>query len=110
MRLDRDPLPRRPPPPQIDLCATDEKDCVAWEPDTIWIEPGMAEKAYLLLSLPAFIAVDVVLWTLRRSGVDQLYVFMISTPIFVGAWYWFAGWMIDKRHRKLSAGQTQDQA
>jgi len=57
----------------------------------------------MLSALPAFIAGLVIVTVLGRFGVSQVSSFMVSMPLLLGTWYYFVGWLIDRRRSKRSA-------
>ena len=104
-RLDRDPLNRHPREPRS--CDPEDKDCPI-ELDFIWIEPGWIDRTLLLSALPAFIASLGVVYGLARLGVSEVTSFMISTPVFIFAWFYFVGWLLDSwRNKRILARATR---
>ena len=101
-RLDSDPLNRHPIPTQVKPCEPAEENCVSWEPDYIWIEPGVTEKVLVLSSFPAFAASGGLVALLARFGISQVAVFYMTTPLLIISWFYFVGWVIDRwRHKRL---------
>ena len=96
LRLDPDPLNRYLPPAHREACADNEPNCVAWDPQTIWVEPGAWQKLLILTALPAFIAVILPMLITTKLGISQILVFFISVPICLSAWFYFLGCLIDR--------------
>lgn len=98
MRLDPDPLNRH----QADAspCEPDTTDCFSWDLRSVWIDPGLLADTFVLLSIPAFVAVSVIVSGLGRFGVNEIWSFMLAMPICLSAWYYIVGLWID--HRKNS--------
>jgi hypothetical protein len=100
IRLDSDPLNKHPRAPLS--CEHGIEDCVNWDPEYIWVTPGLMEKALVLSALPAFAASLAVVHGLARLGISQVLSFMSSTPVFIFAWFYFAGWLLDRWRYKRS--------
>lgn len=71
-----------------------------WDPVYIWIEPGILQKTLVLSAIPAFLIEALVLSGSAKLGMNQIPVFFISMPIFLFAWFYFLGWLIDRRRYK----------
>jgi hypothetical protein len=108
IRLDTDPLNRygrgRVPSP----CASAEKDCMEWEPEIRYINPGFLVRFLILSALPSFLLESLIIHLMARLGVNELPVFLITTPIFICAWYCALGlavdrWLFRRKHRKLAS-------
>ena len=52
-------------------------------------------KAFVLLSLPAFVIVAVIVSGLGHLGLNEIWPFMIAMPPLLFAWYYFIGLFID---------------
>ena len=92
--LDSDPLNQHSP--DSTGCGN-EQDCVQWDPRTMWIHMGWKIQILTLSGLPAFVAGIPIVQGLGRLGVSEVKSFMISMPILLFAWYYFIGWLIDRR-------------
>jgi hypothetical protein len=99
IRLDSDPLNKHPR--ATPSCDQAPYDC-GWDPEYIWVDPGLMEKAMVLSALPAFLSSQGVVWGLARLGVNELLSFMVSMPLFIFAWFWAAGWLLDWWRHKQS--------
>lgn len=100
IRLDSDPT-HEPTPKSV---CTDNpghsKDCILVEPLAIWIDPGLFVKALIVAAAPAFFASIAIVRAFGRIGVDEVWTFMISTPILICLWFYFIGWLLDRRCKK----------
>lgn len=99
VRLDSDPLNRRP---AMKPCAQEtDEECVE-EPQYIWINPGLIERALVLSALPAFLLVIAVVRGMSHLGVSELLTFMITMPPLTFAWFYMIGWLLDRWQHKRS--------
>jgi hypothetical protein len=87
IRLDRRPLEIEPP-------KTSQE---GWEPQYILIELGPLQKLVILTGFPAFLLSVPLIHALDSFGADQLIVFLTITALGLAVWYWFLGWLIDRR-------------
>jgi hypothetical protein len=55
-----------------------------------------------LSAFPAFFACVAVIRGFGRFGVSEFASFMVSMPLLLFAWYYFLGWLIDRRKGKQS--------
>ena len=92
IRLDTNPLNKNPKIPTP--CKSDEEDC-GWEPVDIWIDPGYLTNSCMLVALPAFALGAITVSGLARLGVNEVWSFFVSMPVFTVAWFYFVGWVID---------------
>lgn len=106
VRLDSDPLNRRPIPHAVRPCSSGEENCLEFEADYIWIEPGLVEKAFVLSALPAFAISSLNISVLRRFGVSEVTMFFISMPPLIVAWFYALGWLLDRWRRKHACRQV----
>jgi len=101
-RLDRDPLNRHPLSNVALPCDPPSANCVEWDPETLWIEPGWPTQILMYTAFPAFIAEGVVLAVFSRLGLNEITIFISSMPLLVAAWFFLVGYWIDRlRIRKL---------
>ena len=92
--LDSDPLNQH----SSDLTGCDnQKDCVQWDPRTMWFQMRSKIQILTLTGLPTFVAGIFIVQNLARLGVSEVKSFMILMPILLFAWYYFIGWLIDRR-------------
>jgi hypothetical protein len=95
IRLDSDPLNRDPRSREVG-----GESSARWNGPYKIVDPGYLANASFFSGLPAFLAGMVVTAALSRFGVSQVLSFMISTPILLLAWYYFLGWLLDRRRRE----------
>jgi len=88
IRLDTDPLNKNP------TCESSEGDC-GWELTHVWIDPGYLTKTLMLVALPAFALCAITVGGLGHLGVNEAWSFFVSMPLFIIAWFYFVGWLID---------------
>jgi hypothetical protein len=97
VRLDSDPLnthPRAAAP-----CKDAIENCADWDVNGIWVDPGWLGISFTLSALPAFVIGMIIVSSLGRLGISEILSFMIAMPLLIVAWYYFMGWMIDRRPR-----------
>jgi len=100
IRLDTDPLKQKVS--TTSSCTNATASCTSWDLETIYVDPGWLARSLMISALPAFLVEVVVLVGLKHLGVNQVFGFMISMPLFIWTWYYFIGWLIDRRRRKLT--------
>jgi len=103
IRLDSDPLSRR-----VQLsnpCGSANEGCVGWDIRTIdsWPHPTWLERLFALSALPALVTASGITIGLGRLGTNEILSFMISMPLFSFAWFYFIGWLLDRRRYKRSS-------
>jgi len=102
IRLDTEPLNKNP------ACKSGEEDC-GWEPSQIWIDPGYLMKSLMLAALPAFALGAITVGGLGRLGVNEVWSFFVSMPLFIVSWFYFVGWVIDWwLHKRRKIVETPD--
>lgn len=99
LRLDSDPL--KSPPSAQKACVDAARDCIEWQ-TYLAPKPGLAASILVLSALPVFLVVAVALKELGKLGVSQVSGFMVLMPLLLAAWYYFLGWLFDRRKRKSS--------
>jgi hypothetical protein len=92
IRLDADPLNRHPT--VLAPCKSGGEDC-QWQPVFIWIDSGYLTKSFMLISLPAFALGAASIGGLARFGVNEVWSFMLLTPLFIIGWFYSVGWFIE---------------
>jgi hypothetical protein len=97
IRLDSNPLNK--PVPVAKGCEGVE-NCTSWDLPNLWVTPGVLAKFLMLSAFPAFLACFLALSGLRRFGISEFWSFMVCMPLLLLAWYYFLGWMIDRRRNK----------
>jgi hypothetical protein len=104
IRLDSDPLNR-------DLRAAEPcgknalENCAAWDLNSIWVDPGWLVIAFAVSAFPAFFVGMIIVRALRLLGISEILSFMIDMPLLIFAWYYFIGWMIDRRMKKQTRAE-----
>jgi hypothetical protein len=86
IRLDSDPLDKKPHSPVS----------TGWDLRNMWVDPGWVDQLLFVSALPAFAAGAIVVSGLGRLGISEVSSFMISVPLFIFAWYYFLGWLIQR--------------
>jgi hypothetical protein len=100
IRLDTDPL-NMPRHSHIDPTKEDStQESIGWDPQNVIVEPGPISKILVLSAIPAFAMGALVIAGLSRFGVNQLATFMVEMPVLLFAWYFFIGWLLDRRRYK----------
>jgi hypothetical protein len=94
LRLDSDPLNQNLKP--VNPCEDKKKDCANPEIANARIQPSWLDKMLIFSAFPAFLAGAATVVGLSKLGIDEVLTFMVSMPIFLFAWYYFVGWMIDR--------------
>jgi len=103
LRLDTDQQRPKTPPQPIQPC-DDHQGCAQWEPEYAWISMSWQEKVLVLTGMPAFLVGGILFYVLGRAGINQVWTFMIATPVLLAGWYYLLGWLIDRaadRKRRL---------
>jgi len=73
------------------------------DPEYILVEPGLTAKCLVIFALPAFLVGLAIVVGLARLGVNQVLSFMVSMPPLIFAWFYFLGWLVDRRRAKRLA-------
>lgn len=101
IRLDKDPLNKNLG--TSSPCSGAMKEC-SWETQYIWVHPSYFAKAFMAAALPAFGLSALTVRGLSRLGINEVWIFAISMPVYVFAWFYLVGRVIDrwssKRNRK----------
>jgi len=95
IQLDKDPLNRQN---KSEPSCKEQEGC--WEPIYIWVAPGWPAEILVLSAFPAFLTGMTITRGLGRLGVNEVGSFMAIMPVAIFAWYYFCGWLIDRRKRK----------
>ena len=88
--LDMDPLH-----PELMPCEDKSKDCVGWDPRSIWRTPSLLPTVLVLSALPAFFVGMLFVSDLGYHGINEVASFMIAMPLLIGGWYYLVGWLVD---------------
>jgi hypothetical protein len=101
-RLDSDPLNRRPSTTgRTQPCAQGTANCIEWEPDSIWVDSGLMEKALVLTAIPAFLVGLAIVRGFARFGISEVTTFMAAMPVCITLWFYSVGWLLDRwRYRR----------
>jgi hypothetical protein len=91
IRLESNPLDRRF---RLVPCNSSQPDCPPWEPEHIWVEPGVLAKFYVISAFPAFLLGLFLTRSLGRLGVNEITTFMLSMPVLIFAWYYLVSWIV----------------
>ena len=94
LRLDCDPLNHNPE--LAAACANDKQNCSNGEFPNTKIAPLWLDRVLIISGLPAFLVGAVIVVILSKLGLDEVRTFMVSMPILLFAWYYFAGWLIER--------------
>jgi hypothetical protein len=97
IRLDTDPINKNPR--VSGPCKTAEKDC-GWDLPYAWVDPGYLTESLVVVALPAFVLGAITVAGLSHLGVNQVWSFAVSMPVYIFAWFYFLGWLIDRWLRK----------
>jgi hypothetical protein len=100
LRLDSDPLNRRPAPRTSVGCPDGAEDCLPVEPIWTWVEPGWMAKCFVLAALPAILIAKGTVAGLAQFGVSEITSFFVSMPILTLAWFYLVGSAFDRRRGK----------
>jgi hypothetical protein len=84
-------------------CEPDTANCIEWDPDYIWVESGLIEKALVLTAIPAFLVGLSIVRGFARLGVSEVTTFMTTMPVCITLWFYSAGWLLDRWKYKRRA-------
>jgi hypothetical protein len=102
-RLNKDPLNQHHKVQQSPPCG---EGCASWDPEYIWVEPGLLHRILFLSALPSFAIGLSIVRGLSHFGVSELKSFMLTMPLLIIVWHGFLGWLFDhwrfKRHQRLA--------
>jgi len=73
------------------------------EPMGVWVDPGLLARFLFLSGAPAFVVGLGIVHTCARFGISEEATFMIAMPLLLGIWYYFVGWLIDRRRARRSS-------
>jgi hypothetical protein len=99
-RLDSDPLNRHS---QLN-CVPSKEPCVVWDVVDVdsWLRPTTVERIFGISALPALIVGLLMTHGLGLIGINEIWSFMFSMPLLTFAWFYFLGWLVDRRRFKRS--------
>jgi hypothetical protein len=77
-------------------CKIGEENC--WDDlrDT-WVDPGLLDRVLVLSAFPAFAVGWFATRGLGRLGISQVSSFMCLMPVLIFVWYYFIGWLLNRR-------------
>jgi hypothetical protein len=101
IRLDSDPFEKRSRPPSRQG-PSGPAGPVSFDEHIAWVHAGWLARTLTLSALPAFMIGMVIVSALSNLGVSEVTSFMISMPLLIFAWYYFVGWLLDRRIEKRS--------
>jgi hypothetical protein len=84
-------------PPKVPKARQADGEEVGWDPQSITVDLGPLQKLLIVTGLPAFLLSVPLIHVFDRFGANELTVFLSSTAVGLGIWYWFVGWLIDSR-------------
>src|SRR5215475_2443354 len=117
IRLDKDPLNKNPRTSSpcngaIRLNSPSESDSApggcAWETQYIWVHPSYFAEAFMAAALPAFGLSALTVRGLSRLGINEVWSFLVSMPVYVLGWFYLLGRVIDRwssKHKMQALGQ-----
>jgi hypothetical protein len=91
IRLDSDPANRQGV--HSADCGTQSTDEPFWEPQSVWVEPGLLARTLIISACPAFLVGGLIVRGFARIGVSEVATFMILMPPLIFAWYYFVSWV-----------------
>jgi hypothetical protein len=94
------PLDSKPLMPAGSACKDGTDSCGAWGPASIEKPQSLLAVSLILAALPAFISSELMVGEFSRVGLGEVYTFMILTPLFIVAWFYVVGLVIDPRNPK----------
>ena len=71
-----------------------------WGPESIIVNPGILSQGLVLAALPAFMVEHLILYEFKRTGVNEVYTFMISMPPLLAGWFYVLGRLLDPFRKK----------
>jgi hypothetical protein len=92
-RLNKNPLNQHPKAPRSTPCG---EGCASWDPEYIWVEPGILPRILVLSALPSFVIGLSIVRGLSHFGISELKSFMVTMPLLVMVWHGFVGWLFDR--------------
>ncbi len=83
-------------------CTNAKGNCSSWSPASLWVSPELASELLILSAFPALAAGMLWVRLLGSQGISEISSFMSMMPLFVAAWYYTIGWLIDRwLHKRL---------
>jgi hypothetical protein len=95
IRLDSDPL-KKHPAARTQPCEEEASGCSSWDPEYIWVSPGVVERVLILSAFPVFLFCLAVVRGLARLGISEVASFMCTTPVCITVWFYSIGWFLDR--------------
>jgi hypothetical protein len=88
-------------------CKGGEENCISWNLEESWTDPGIVEIPLMVSAYPVFVVGTLAAHGLGRYGVSEVSSFMFLMPILIAGWYYFLGWLLDRRKGKRVATTPQ---
>jgi hypothetical protein len=82
------------------------ENCTTWDLKYIYVSPGVLTKFLIISAFPAFLACALTLVGLRRFGINEFWGFMVCMPVLLLMWYYFLGWILDRRKNKKAPNRS----
>jgi hypothetical protein len=99
IRLDTDPLNKQQWPSMHPGCTSKGANCSAWDLRDVWVDPGLLVSGLMISALPAFVIGGLAVASLGPLGINKVVTFLAFMPLLVFAWFYFLGWLVDRRRR-----------
>jgi len=93
-------LDSRPLMPAGSACKDGTERCGAFGPESILVRQSLIPRSLILSAFPAFVLSGLLSAEFSRADVSEVYTFMIFTPLFIVAWFYVVGLVIDPRNPK----------
>jgi len=93
LRLDSDPLNAQHPAKTP--CTIAKSNCASWNPASLWVSPELVSELLILSAFPALAAGMSWVHLLGSQGISEISSFISMMPLFVAAWYYTIGRLID---------------
>lgn len=100
LRLDSDPLGKRNSSTSTGDCKPAGEACLFVDTEYILVHPGWLARLLIICAAPAFILGRLVVHGFARLGISEVRTFMVSMPLLIATWFYFVGWLLDRRRLK----------
>jgi hypothetical protein len=107
VRLDSDPLNTHSPARTVHPCNDQPANCTSWDLDDRLVDSGLIERALFLSALPPFVLCISVVRGAARFGISEVMTFMLTMPTLVIVWFYWLGWLLDRRRYKRHARSAE---
>ena len=99
------PLDSEPLNKSHSACKLGIENCQVWGPDETQRMTPLPVRVLTLSAIPAFLLGSLIEGVLGQLGISKALTFMVSTPLLIGTWFYFLGWLIDSWGRKRQTAQ-----